>query len=109
MLVVEINGDLGIVDPDRLRTGVARELSTTCVAPADPRAAMANGRLSVDARSSKKTLTVSFRSPSAGLPVTRSVVLPDSPRAVESSAVILAGNVARDEAADVLSAMKAHA
>ena len=100
--VVEVNGDR--VDAARIRAAVARELTVTAVAPDDPRAASAVGTIKVDASTADKTLTVTFRK--AELPVIRTVRLPDDPARAEVAAVFLAGNLARDEAKELLGGMK---
>ena len=98
VVVVEVTP--GPLDPGRVRAAVGRELGMTAVAPEDPRATVASGRLAIAARGSDKTLTVTFRT-AEGV-TTRTVGLPDAQQAAESSAVLLAGNVARDEASDLL-------
>ena len=100
--VVEVNGDR--LDPARVRAAVARELSVTAVAPDDPRAASATGTIEVTASAASSTLRVAFKKSLA--PVVRSVALPDDPARAEVAAVFLAGNLARDEASELLGGLK---
>ena len=101
IVVVSVSG---LADAQRVRAAIGRELGVTCVAPGGARAESGTGTVTVDARPEGRTLTVSFRR--RHVVVTRTVALPSEPSVVESSAVILAGNVARDEARDVLGALK---
>ena len=100
--VVDVSGDR--LDAARLRAAVARELSVTAVAPEDPRAEAAAGTIEVTADATAKTLRVAFRKPAT--PVTRTVALPDDPTRAEVAAVFLAGNLARDEASELLGSLK---
>lgn len=100
--VVDVQGE-GL-DADRVRTGIARELGVVAVAPEDPRAATAVGHVDIDARSPQKSLRVTFRKVDA--PVTRVVGLPADATKAESTAVLLAGNLARDEASELLQGMR---
>jgi hypothetical protein len=100
--VVVVSGDR--IDAARLREALGRELSVTCVPPDDARASSATGTIDVRASAANKTLEITFRKQEA--PVTRSVPLPDDPARAEVAAVFLAGNLARDEAKDLLGGMK---
>jgi hypothetical protein len=100
LYVVDVTGPG--VDAARLRDAIARELRGEAITVDDPRATSAVGRVSVEA--SEGTLTVSFRK--WGGPVTRTVPRPDDPTRAEATAVLLAGNLARDEAADVLAGLR---
>lgn len=100
--VVEVSGDR--LDPARVRAAVARELSVTTIAPDDPGAAAATGTIEVTASAASRTLRVAFRKSLA--PVVRSVALPEDPARAEIAAVFLAGNLARDEASELLGGLK---
>ena len=100
--VVEVSGDR--LDPARVRAAVARELSVTAVAPDDPRAASATGTIEVTASAASSTLRVAFKKSRA--PVVRSVALPEDPARAEVAAVFLAGNLARDEASELLGGLR---
>lgn len=96
--VVEIATDR--LDAERLRAAIGRELGVTAVSPDDARASVASARLRVETKPGAKSLTVTFTK--AEPPVTRTVDLPDDAQAAERAAVFLVGNVARDEAREVL-------
>lgn len=100
IVVVDVSGDR--LDAARTRDAIGRELSAIAVSPDDPRAAEATGRIEVAARAKDRALTVTYRKLDA--PVSRTVELPDDPARAESAAVFLAGNVARDEASDLVPA-----
>ncbi len=101
LVVLEIAA--GPLDRDRVRAEIARELGAEVVAPEDPRAAAAAGTLGVVAKAG--SLTVSYRA-SARAPLVRTVPLPADARQAESVAVLLAGNLARDEAAELVAALR---
>jgi hypothetical protein len=100
--VVTVDVSAAGVDPARMRDAVGRELTRSAVPPEDPRAGAEKLTIAADPRA--KTLTVSFRS--SGRVVTRTVPLPVSASAIESAAVILAGNLARDQAGEILAARR---
>jgi hypothetical protein len=102
VVVVDIQGDVD--DPDGLRTAIGRELRATAVLPDDPRAASARGTLTIEARGDDRRITATYRS--FGTPVARTVDLPSDPKRVQSVAVLLAGNVAREEADELLNGLK---
>lgn len=102
VVVVEVHGDVD--DANALRTAIAGELKATVVAPDDPRAASAGGTLTIDVRGADKRIAATYRS--LGSPVTRTVDLPEDPKRARSVAVLLAGNVAREEADDLLDTLR---
>jgi hypothetical protein len=92
IVVVDVGGDR--LDPDHTRTLVAKELAVEAIAPDDPRAADATGRVEIATKDGK--LTVRYRKFDG--PIERSIpVASDSARA-EIDAAYLAGNLARNEA-----------
>jgi tetratricopeptide (TPR) repeat protein len=95
-IVVEVDGS---IDADRVRAAIGRELGVVVVADA-PRG---NARVVVRARDG--LLTVTFRRGDAP-PISRTVGMPPEAKRAEASAVILAGNLARDEAADVVAEIR---
>ncbi len=107
IVIVDVTG--GDLDASRVREAVGRELGAQAIGADDPRAASASGRIAIDTRGA--TLTVTYRRMGApeGETIARSIELPSSTERAESSAVILAGNVARDEASDLLAAMRRRA
>ncbi len=98
ILVVEITGD--IEDPEALRAAIGDELHAAAVTPGDPRASSAVGTLRIDAHRDDKRMSATYRS--VGLPVSRTVDMPTDPQRTRSVAVILAGNIARNEADELL-------
>ncbi|HEY8078428.1 MAG TPA: hypothetical protein VIF62_30070, partial [Labilithrix sp.] len=101
VLVVAIEG--GTLDRDRVRADIARELAAEVIAPEDPRAGGAAGMLDVVAKAG--TLTVSYRG-AARAALVRTVPLPADARRAESVVVLLAGNLARDEAAELVASLR---
>lgn len=97
-MVVEVNG----LDADRVRRDIGKELGVTAVAPDDPMARSAAGHVVVAA--ADKKITVTYQKVAA--PVTRSVEQPDDASRAASTAVLLAGNLARDEAGELAAAMR---
>jgi len=91
------------LDAVALRDSIAKELNATVVAPDDPRAPKAEGRLTIEAKEIGGPMTVRYQS--LGAQVARTVMLPMNPQNAQRAAVFMAGNLARDEARDVLSGM----
>jgi hypothetical protein len=101
VIVVDVVGDA--LDAGALRETIGRELNATTVAADDPRAATADGRLTIDAKEIGGPMTVRYQT--LGAPVSRTVMLPMNPKNAQRAAVFMAGNLARDEANDVLTGM----
>jgi hypothetical protein len=103
MLVVEVDESAPAVDPVALRAALRRDLHVEAVPPGDPRAAQARGAVHVayDGR----TLVVSYRARPEVL--TRRIEVPPNAAAVERAAVILAGNLARDEGSELAANLRA--
>jgi hypothetical protein len=97
VVVVDVSGDR--LDATHTRELVGRELSVDAVAPDDPRAAQARGRIEVRTNPTDKKLTVKYRK--LDEPVERTIDLPDEPSRAESDVALLAGNLARDEAGEL--------
>lgn len=102
--VVDIAPSADDLDPANLRASIASELHTRVVAPDDPLAPTAKGtlRVDVDRRSGRLTVTYVARS----TPIARSIPLPDDSAAARAQAVLLAGNLARDEASELTSQLR---
>jgi hypothetical protein len=101
-IIVDVKGDID--DPDALRDAIAKELGAVAVAPDDARATQAKGTLVIEAKGADRRMTASYRR--LGDAVSRTVDLPADPRRMRQFAVVLAGNVAREEADELLGAMK---
>jgi hypothetical protein len=96
VVVVDVGGDR--LDPSHTRELVAKELSVEAVAPDDPRASEATGR--VEVVTSYEKLTVRYRKVDG--PVERSIALAKDSARAEIDAAYLAGNLARDEASELV-------
>jgi hypothetical protein len=94
--VVEVTSGAAELGAEQLRALIATELGDTVVAPGDPRAATAQGTLTVDLDREHTELSVSYLANSA--PLQRHVALPRTVIEAQRAVVLLAGNLARDEA-----------
>jgi hypothetical protein len=103
-VVVDVAPDAAEMDAPRLRAAIGKELGATAVAPDDPLARGAPGTITVAIDRASHALVVSYRHD--GTPITRSIDLPGDPAAVERAAVLLAGNLARNEAADLVASLR---
>jgi hypothetical protein len=97
IVVVDVGGDH--LNPSHTRELVEKELSVTAVAPDDPRAATATGRIEMTGKASDHSLTVKYRKVDEA--IERTIALPEDPSRAESEAVFLVGNLARDEASEL--------
>ena len=97
-IVVAVDPSAGL-DAVALRKAIGEELRMDAVAPEDARAGTALGTISVAADRVTKKLVVRYRAQAA--PLTREVPLPDDSTAAMRAAVVLAGNLARDEASEL--------
>lgn len=97
VVVVDVAGDR--LDPAHTRELVAKELSVDAVAPDDPRAAEATGRIEVSGNGAAKKLTVKYRK--LDEPVERTIDFSDDRARAETDAALLAGNLARDEGSEL--------
>ena len=103
-VVVDVAPDAVEMDAPRLRAAIGKELGATAVAPDDPLAASARGTITVAIDRASHALVVSYRED--GTPITRSIDLPADPAATERAAVLLAGNLARNEAGDLVASLR---
>ena len=97
-LAVEVLPDSAEIDPAALRAAVARELDSPVVAPADAASPAFTVVVSVDR--ARGELVVERRDAGSGM--SRRVPLPADRAEALRIAVFLIGNLARDEASDVL-------
>lgn len=102
-LVVDVAQNVGIVDPAALRIAIARELGRPTVAPDAPEASSAHERLTI-ALDSERRIVMIYRD-GQGREVLRRVAMPRNPAAVLAMITLLAGNLARNEAADLARAI----
>jgi hypothetical protein len=102
VVVVEVDPRATRIDARELRAAVAMELGAAAVAPDDVQAPRASGTIVVALKGS--ALVVSYRE--HGAPITRAIDAPDEPEAMVRAAVALAGNLARDEAGELLQELR---
>ena len=99
VVAVDVGGDVTGVDASRLRAAIGDELGAVAVPVDDPRASHARGTLVVAIERATGKLVVSFRDQRG--PITRTVDVPSDAAATERTIVLLAGNLARDEAGEL--------
>jgi hypothetical protein len=104
IIVVDLPRGDPALDANRLRAAVASELDADAVASDDPRASRASGTLRVSIDRAAHALVVAYQGRTE--PVVRKVDLPRSTQATERAAVVLAGNLARDEAGELASELR---
>jgi hypothetical protein len=104
VLVVEVAPDATELDAQKLRDAIGAELGADAVAPDDARAKAATGAIAVTVDHDARQLVVTYRGGAA--PIVRRIDLPSDRAAVEREAVLLAGNLARDEAGDLVTELR---
>ena len=102
--VVDVSPGASELEPETLRSQIASELHTQSILPSDPLAAAAQGTLTIDVDHQSGQLTVTYRA--RAIPITRHVPLPKDAAAARTAAVQLAGNLARDESAEIANTLK---
>jgi hypothetical protein len=103
LLVVEVAPDATELDAKKLRDAIGAELGADTVAPDDARAKAATGAIAVSVDHDARQLVVTYRGGAAPL---RRIDLPSDRAGVEQEAVLLAGNLARDEAGDLVTELR---
>ncbi len=98
-VVVEVDDGSAILDVEKLRAALSEELHATAVAPDDPRAPGAKGTLRVEVYGAKHAMRITYLAKAA--PTVRTVALPADPDTARREAVLVAGNLARDEGAEL--------
>lgn len=99
-VVVEVHGAAAhTVDATAVRTAIARELGVPVVA-SPPRASAPGGRLTI-ALDAARRLVVVYRD-GAGREVIRATAMPNDPAAAVGIIALMAGNLARNEALEML-------
>jgi len=92
------------LDPASLRAAIGVELGQDAVAPDDPRAATAAGVVTVSIDRGAHALVVAYRG--ANEPLRRAIDLPADRASIQRAVVLLAGNLARDEASDLAASLR---
>jgi hypothetical protein len=105
VVVVVVAPDAGELDVAGVRAGIGQELASDAVSPDDARASSARGRIDVSIDREARQLVVSYRGDSDEALVRR-VDLPGDAEATLRAAVLLAGNLARDEAAELVAELR---
>jgi hypothetical protein len=105
VVVVDVAADSQEIDATQMRTAIGQELGCDAVSPDDARASTARGRIDVSIDRAASQLVVSYRAAGA-TPIVRGIDLPADPEAIARAAVLLAGNLARDEAADLVAQLR---
>jgi hypothetical protein len=103
-VVVDVDPSAAEIDVAGLRKAIGKELGAIAVAPDDALAAQARGTIAVSIDGARHALVVSYREHTAT--ITRSIDLPLDPDATARAAVLLAGNLARDEAGEIVAALR---
>jgi hypothetical protein len=104
-VVVVVAPDAIELDVARVRVAIGQELACDAVGPDDVRASSARGRIDVSIDRGARQLVVSYRGAGAEALV-RSVDLPGDAEATLRVAVLLAGNLARDEATEIVAELR---
>jgi hypothetical protein len=104
VLVVEIAADPADLEASSLRRAIGAELGEDAVAPEDPRALTAVGTVRISIDRTAHTLVVAYRG--AADPITRAVDLPPDRATRERAAVLLTGNLARNEGDDLAKSLQ---
>ncbi len=102
VLVVLVDPGSTSLDPAQVKAAIARELR---VAVADAPAGDGAGTMNVKVKGTTE-LTVTFQSADGQVDVTRQVGLPPDPAEQTETIALLAGNLARNEAGELLAALK---
>jgi hypothetical protein len=92
------------LDASRVRADIDNELGADVVTLDDPRAPIATGTLTVGLDTSGGRVTVRYEARAE--PIARQMDLPPMPDAAERAVVLLAGNLARDESAELALAVR---
>jgi hypothetical protein len=97
--VLDLAESAAALDADALKAALAAELHAIVVTPDDLRATAAKGTLKVEEASPRHGLRITYAARTR--PTTRSVPWPADPEAARRETVLVAGNLARDEGAEL--------
>jgi hypothetical protein len=104
-VIVEVASSLAYLDEEALRKAIGAELRTRALPPGGAQASGARGTLLLGLDRVSGELVMTYRARGGGLLV-RNLKLPAERGAQITTIALLAGNLARDEAAELLAAMK---
>jgi hypothetical protein len=102
--VVSVAAGATEIDAVQLRTSIGAELQADAVPPGDPKAGAARGRIDVSVDRAAGQLVVSYDG--GAEPLVRRVPLPSDARETSLAAVLLASNLARDEAGELAAQLR---
>src|SRR5215471_3485177 len=103
ILVVDVAPDSEWLDPEALRQAIGKELGAVAVAPSDPRAADRRGTVHVRVDAATGELEVQYEEARR---IVRRVRSPPDIPSIRNSAVMLAGNLARDQTDRLLASLE---
>jgi hypothetical protein len=103
-VVVDVKPAATELDPAQVRRLLAKELHGEVVSPDDPRASNARGTISIDIDREHAQLFVSYIAREQ--PIVRRLPLAGDQDALRNAAVSIAGNLARDEAPELLAELR---
>ena len=103
-VVVDVARDEPELDPALVRSAIAAELGRPAIAPDDARAAQASGSIQVAVDRGARALVVSYTEKPAA--ITRRIALPADPAATARAAMLLAGNLARNEGEELAASLR---
>lgn len=102
-VVVSVDNAPPTVSSDAIRNAIGAELRMPTVVASDPVVATSSPRIAVEINAAHQ-LVVTYRG-ADGRTLARTVTAPDDPMAVVATVAFLAGNLARDQAADVMATL----
>lgn len=100
-LVVEVGSSLAYLDETALRSAIGSELRAQIIQGGGPQASSARGTLMLGLDRASKELLMTYRARSGSILV-RKIKLPSERDAQITTIALLAGNLARDESAELL-------
>lgn len=103
-VVVSVDAPTTGVSADAIRSAIAEELRVQAVVGNAPGLSAQTPRISVEINAAHQ-LVVTYRG-ADGRTLARTVAAPDDPMAVTATVAFLAGNLARDQAADVMASLQ---
>jgi len=100
-VIVELHSDDDSVSAEQVRAAIASELGVAAIGSGEPRFAAARGDVTVTYHRERRELAVTYHDAERGT-FTRVVPAPLDPKDVPREAALLAGNLARNEADELL-------
>jgi hypothetical protein len=104
VVVVDVKAAASALDAAKVLQMIAKELHSDVVAPGDPRAATARGTISIDIDQEHAQLSVAYVAREQ--PIERRLPLTGDAEAQRDAVVSIAGNLARDEASELVAELR---